>query len=166
MTADEVTQLPWFSLLDQAVQKLLILSLELLEREKKLSSNFPDYAFILFPIGKAYEGFLKGFLLRFGLITEKVYLGRKFRIGRALNPDISPNQRDQWWLYDDVSRQCGDELARKIWNAWILGRNHVFHFFPEEKNTYTLQQVETKINLLLEVFEDAWQCELQKKGPR
>ena len=166
MTADELTQHPWFSLLNQDAQELILLSLKLLEREKNLSSNFSDYAFILFPMSKAYEGFLKDFLLRFGLISEKVYLGRKFRIGRALNPDISANQRDQWWLYDNVERVCGDELARKLWNAWILGRNHIFHFFPGEKNTYTLQQVESKINMLLEVFEDAWQCELQKKGAR
>lgn len=163
MAIPDITTTSGFSSLDPAQQRAVITSLELLDREKKLQSNFSDYSFVLFPLGKAYEGFLKKFLYDLGLITEHVYYGKRFRIGRALNPDISQSQRDEWWLYDDVSRFCGEDLARKLWNAWVLGRNHIFHYFPTEQNEFTLQQVESRIVQLLSVFEEATQCYIDKK---
>lgn len=159
-----VSESQWFGFLESDQQSAITLSFELLSREKKLATNFNDYSFILFPLSKAYEGFLKKFLWTMGLISEEVYYGRNFRIGRALNPDISRGQRDQWWLYDDLESNCGGELAKKLWQAWLECRNHVFHYFPGSSNELSLQQVEQKLELLTEVFELAWQCEMKKNN--
>lgn len=163
MLISDLTQTAWFSSLQTDFQQAFTTSLELLEQEKKLPSNFTDYSYIIFPLGKAYEGFLKKFLFDLDLITQEVYEGTHFRIGRAMNPDISESQRDEWWLYDDVVNFCGPELARKLWNAWIECRNHVFHYFPKDRNDLTLQQVETKIEFLTEVFETTLKCEVGNK---
>ncbi|MEO8581470.1 MAG: hypothetical protein ABI425_02705 [Patescibacteria group bacterium] len=164
MTIQNVTSSAWFGSLEPDQQRQILLSLELLEREKKLSSSFPDYSFVLFPMSKAYEGFLKKFLFSMGLITDEVYRGRHFRIGRALNPDIPLNQRDQWWLYDNVEKSCGPKLSRKLWQAWIECRNHVFHYFPGDLNELSLQKIEQKLQMLIELFESAWQCEIKNKS--
>lgn len=162
MQSSQLSDKAWFKLLEPDQQQSVVLSFELLEREKKLSTNFSDYSFVLFPITKTYEGFLKKFLLDMNLISEDVYWGRKFRIGRALNPDISIGQRDQWWLYDDVEAICGSDLAKRLWEAWLECRNHVFHYFPGHVNELSLQQVEQKLNLLTDLFELAWQCQVKK----
>lgn len=163
MISSDIVKQAWFSNLESVHQRAVVSTLDLLEREKKLQGDFSDYSFILFPIAKAYEGFLKKLLFDLHLIDEHVYFGKKFRIGRALNPDIHQNQRDEWWLYDDLTRFCGEALARKIWNAWVSCRNHVFHFFPSEHNEFSLQQIESKTLQLIEVFELATQCELTQK---
>lgn len=163
LTVASVTQSNWFGLFEPEQQRAITLAFELLEREQQAQTQFSDYSFIIFPIAKAYEGFLKLFLYEMGLISKEVYIGRHFRIGRALNPDISINQRDQWWLYDDVVRLCGEEIARKLWQAWLSCRNHVFHYFPDAQNELTLTQVEKKMRLLVEVFESAWKCDLKRR---
>jgi hypothetical protein len=56
-------------------------SFHLLDREKENSSNSHDYAFVVFPAAKAYEGFLKKVLFDLKLITKQQYLGDRFRIG-------------------------------------------------------------------------------------
>jgi hypothetical protein len=153
MTPEQIRSTNWFSLLEPDQQRSVLLSLE---------TDFSDYSFVLFPISKTYEGFLKKFLFTMGLITQEVYEGRNFRIGRALNPDISRSQRDQWWLYDNVEAACGPDLARKLWQAWLQCRNHVFHYFPGSPNELSLQQVEQKFYLLIDLFELAWQCQVRK----
>jgi hypothetical protein len=163
MDSSQLSSAQWFNNLDQMQQQLAELSFELLEREKKLDSKLFDYSFILFPISKAYEGYLKTFLFQLGLISEQVYMGRKFRIGRALNPDMNERFRDQWWLYDDLSNRCSEEMARKIWDAWIACRNHIFHYFPAEKNQFSIQEIENRMNLLIEVFESMYQCQIHGK---
>jgi hypothetical protein len=122
-------QSSWFKYLDSSKQNLVKTSFYLSDyfAEKK---DINDFSFIVFPMAKAYEGFLKKVLLDLQLITHKVYYGRRFRIGRALNPDVRPGQRDKWWLYDDLCRIFNENLARDIWQAWLQCRNHVFHFFP------------------------------------
>jgi hypothetical protein len=112
-----------------------------------------DYSFIVFPMAKAYEGFLKKVLLDLNLITHKVYYGRRFRIGRALNPDVRPNQRDKWWLYDDLSRIFNQELAREIWQTWLECRNHVFHFFPNGEQTLNMDEAKSCLNKMQVVME-------------
>lgn len=158
MTALSFTHARWFSLLPKELQQLTVLSSELARREKRLQSSLYDYSFVLFPIAKAYEGFLKKYLLDNQLITKEVFMGRKFRIGRALNPDLPERQRDEWWLYDDVVRLCGAEEAREMWKVWIQCRNHVFHFFPNQTNHLRLEEAENKIHAVLQVMETLSYC--------
>ncbi|MGD9129324.1 MAG: hypothetical protein PVJ09_02460, partial [Candidatus Woesebacteria bacterium] len=102
----------WFLVLTPWQQNLVRTSYRLLEREKKHPNNFVDYSFIVFSMAKAYEGFLKKVLFDLKLIDKKAYEGRRFRIGRALNPDMREKYRDKFWLYDDLAKQCGERNAR------------------------------------------------------
>src|SRR5476651_572464 len=97
----------WYVSLTSWQKELVRTSLELLSREERTQSNFADYSFIVFPMAKAYEGFLKDFFYKVGLITEQTYNDKRFRIGKAINPDINPSHRDEEWLYDGIVRMCG-----------------------------------------------------------
>lgn len=163
VTPENISNQSWFSQLETGQQDLFLLGGQLLERERSSVLKFSDYSFVIFPFAKAYEGFLKQFLFQQGLITESVYMGNKFRIGRSLNPDIRESQRDEWWLYDDVVLYCGDKLARDLWDTWIESRNHVFHYFPKTLHTYSLDKIESKIGKMLNVVEQAWMCKIQKE---
>ncbi|HOD01497.1 MAG TPA: hypothetical protein PKH50_02140 [bacterium] len=96
--------------------------------KNKEHADISDYSFIVFPFAKAYEGFLKRFLLDIGLITEDEYYGDEIRIGRLLNP----NYQDNTSVYDKVCgyTKGGKNLAQRLWDAWKRGRNTVFHYFP------------------------------------
>ena len=160
MTIQTIRSEQWFTGLIPDLQQLILSSVELLQREKRLNSNLKDYSFILFPLSKAYEGVLKSFLFQQGLISEKVYLGRRFRIGRSLNPDIRQPQRDKWWLYDDVIKMCGEEIGRDIWDGWIECRNHIFHYFPNKNNLHSLPEIEKKVIKLIELMKRLMYCEI------
>src|SRR5690606_2332766 len=98
------------------------------------------------------------FLHQQGIISKADVESRRFRIGRSLNPDIRDHLQDERWLYDDVAQSCGEELARDLWDGWVKCRNHVFHFFPDRQNEFSLEQIEKKVQLLLEVMERASYC--------
>jgi hypothetical protein len=125
-----------------------------------MDSLLTDYSFIIFPIAKAYEDFLKQYLFDLGLISQKTYEGKRFRLGRALNPDIRDNQRDEFWLFDDVSSMCGEELSRSLWETWLECRNRVFHYFPAKNVKLSLTAVTTHLQLLDETISNAHQCKV------
>lgn len=139
---------------------MILQSYQLLEREKEHPSGFTDFSFILFPVSKAYEGFLKRYLLENDLIAPEAYKSRKFRIGKAINPDISPSHRDEHWVYDDIVRVCGEGLARDMWQAWLECRNRVFHYFYDEDNVFSLTDIEEMIAQVLQVMATAVACQL------
>jgi hypothetical protein len=148
----------WFIYLDSKQQQLVELSFQLLEREQQLNSNFSDYAFMVFPMAKAYEGFLKNYFYDLALIDTSAYEGRRFRVGRALNPDISRNQRDEFWLFDDLEHLCGTSLARALWETWLECRNRVFHYFPKSEQALTLARAEEYLGRLESVMAEAIAC--------
>lgn len=152
---------PWFAQLPTWQQELISISLELYEREERLHSSFTDYSFILFPLGKAYEGFLKQYLFDLGLISAVTYGDKRFRIGRAINPDVSPAKRDEWWLYDDIRRLCGNEIAAALWRTWLECRNQVFHYFPHQEKRMSLTEAAAKISMVLTTIEEATHCQLK-----
>lgn len=151
----------WFQYLSPWQQDLVVTSFHLSEKLAN-DQEIIDFGFMVFPMAKAYEGFLKKMLRDLDLITEDTYKSRRFRIGRALNPDIRYNQRDAWWLYDDVAHEFGEPIAREVWEAWLKCRNHIFHFFPngDERTSYqeavvclkrmqtVIEKVATSINAL------------------
>lgn len=57
---------------------------------KKVDSvdHIYDYSFFVAPISKAYEGFLKDFFLKIGIISENDYESDRFRVGKTLNPSL------------------------------------------------------------------------------
>lgn len=149
---------PWFESIPKRQRQLLLLSLELFEREVTQKSDLFDYSFVLFPAAKAFEGFLKHYFFTQGLISRQVYEGKRFRIGRALNPDIHPNGRDEYWLYDDVSKKCGHDLAIELWETWLSCRNQVFHFFPKRDVSLSLMDVQDRLEKLLSAVRVAVLC--------
>ncbi len=157
-------QAPWFTFLEEEATILVTESVELVERELRMNSSFHDYSFVVFPMAKAYESFLKKFLYSIGLIDKERYGHRQFRIGSSLNPDIPPRHRDEYWLYDNVSASCGEELARELWDAWLTCRNHLFHYFPEVKSNITLEEAQRLLFLMDSAMRSAYACSLKKRS--
>lgn len=116
--------------LDADLRKILA------DGEKLLASSgggFSDYAFVVFPFAKVYEGFLKKLFYQIGAINEFQFKNDRWRVGRALNPQLEKDLRHEESVYDRISNLCGgSELPDELWNAWKRGRNQVFHFFPTE----------------------------------
>lgn len=115
-----------------------------------------DYAFVVFPTARAYEGFLKLFFRHLGVLQEEHYQSRNFRVGRSFNPDIKMHLRDNVWIYDDVARATSDEIARRLWQMWLSGRNHLFHFFPDERYQVNYGEAKDLVEGLIQVMEDAF----------
>jgi hypothetical protein len=148
----------WYMSLTPWQQELVDSSYQLADQ---LSSSEPlrDYGCVVFGMAKAYEGFLKKYFLDLHLISLEEYHSRKFRIGRAFNPDVGPRQRNEFWIYDDVARLCGSDLARVLWDAWLVGRNQIFHYFPDEKGKLSLSQAKKLLEVLAEAMNQAIQCD-------
>lgn len=156
-----ILERPYYLQLPEEQQKLIELSIILYERELKLETGLVDYSFILFPMAKAYEGFIKQYLFDLNLISQKTFEGRRFRIGRALNPDIRDNQKDEFWLFDDMVGLCGPEIAHSLWDTWLECRNRVFHYFPQRNVRLTLTAVGNRLQLLDETITSAYQCKIE-----
>jgi hypothetical protein len=151
----------WYISLPIWQKEMVQISLELYSREERLKSSFSDYSFVVFPMAKAYEGFLKSFLYNSGLITREMYSDKHFRIGRSLNPDMNPNRRDEQWVYQALSDLCSSEMARLLWNTWLECRNQIFHFFPDNQKRLTLLEAGQRIEQIAAAIEQAQQCAVQ-----
>lgn len=103
-----------------------------------------DYSFIVFPAAKAYEGFLKKLFLNKGFITEDDYYGKRFRIGKALNPYLEKEIREES-VYDKVVEYCGGKaLADFFWETWRQCRN-----------TVTLPEARQKLEMIIKAIDEA-----------
>ncbi len=146
----------WWLTLEKDVQELLEESLLLLELFDKEPGKFADYSFVVFPAAKGYEGFLKKVFLEKGFITEDDYYGKRFRIGKALNPYLDKEIRNES-VYDKIVDFCGGKaLADNLWQTWTSCRNSVFHWFPNEKKIVTLPEAKGKIEMILNAIEEAY----------
>lgn len=150
MGLQENTQ--WYQYLDGCQKELVRVSFSLLDKKNELAS-LNDFSFIVFPMAKAYEGFLKKVFYDLQLINKETYEGRRFRIGRALNPDVNGYQRDEYWLYDDVERRFGKQLARQLWDTWLDCRNRIFHYFPDCDQFLKFNEATEKIKLMEETMQ-------------
>ena len=117
----------WWEFLSQGQRDLVEESYQLLEWVKETREKFHDYSFAVFPMAKAYEGMLKLWFFKLGLISQKTYEGDRFRVGKALNPDLPGRMRGKWWMYGPVKEKCGEGTAIKLWEAWRECRNKLFH---------------------------------------
>jgi hypothetical protein len=147
----------WYTYLNDDHKAIIRTAVALGEKEEELK-DLEDYSFIVFLMAKVYEAFIKKYLLDFGLIDERLYRSKRFRIGRALNPDVRTSHRDEWWLYDDIVESCGAEVAQSLWSAWLEGRNRVVHSFPGEKSLYNREKMEERVSLLVNAMEMAQSC--------
>lgn len=126
--------------------------------------SFHDYSFVVFPIAKAYEGFLKQFFVQTGALSPASSHSRHFRIGRSFNPDLPPNLRDEVWIFDDVQALCGTQTARDLWQMWVDGRNHPFHYFADERYCLTYPQAKRLVERFVETMEKAMACYLARQS--
>lgn len=116
-----------------------------------------DFAFIVFPTARAYEGFLKYFFHHIGVLGEEHYRSKHFRVGRSFNPDIKMHLRDEVWIYDDVMQATSDEIARELWQMWLSGRNHLFHYFPDDRYHVGYGEAKSLVEGLIKAMDDAVQ---------
>lgn len=162
---------PWWDYLGEDLQELLLQSQILLKLVEKWGGGLPDdrqefhdYAFVVFPSAKAYEGFLKRLFLDLGLISEKQYFGKRFRVGKALNPALDKNLREKFGVYYKLVEFCQDsELADVLWETWRQCRNLLFHWFPKEKNAISFDEAREKISMILDAMDKAFkECKIDK----
>ena len=155
----------WWDYVEPDLQELLKESLLLVDILTGLGADLPggkrkfhDYSFVVFPAAKAYEGFLKKLFLDLKFINEDDYYGKHFRIGKALNPTLPKEIRNEHWVYKKVTDCCGGkDLADKLWDTWRVSRNLVFHWFPDEKKAITLSEAGERVNLIIEAMDMAFE---------
>lgn len=147
----------WWEYIEKDLQGLLREAILLIEKVSLWNEKFPDYSFIVFPAAKAYEGFLKRLFLERGFISEEDYYGKRFRVGKALNPSLERRIRAKESVYDKIVQFCGGkDLADKMWNTWKVCRNLLFHWFPKEKNTINFEQSKERVALIIETIDAAF----------
>lgn len=160
---EALQQKVWWNYLEQDLQKLLETSVFLISAVESWGTDLPgeekkfdDYAFVIFPAAKAYEGFLKKMFLDLKFITEEDYFGKHFRIGRSLNPSL-PREIRKDEVYEKIVKYCGGKgLADNLWETWRVCRNLTFHWFPNEKNTVTLQEAIDRVNMIISAIDEAF----------
>ncbi len=123
------------------------------------SKNHPDarltdYSYLVFPMAKAYEGFLKQLFLDRGYISRNQYQSNHFRIGKALSPNLQ-YQLGKKSIYIQLKNQRGILLADKMWDVWKRGRNLLFHYFPHNLKAISLQDAEGLVYDFIKVMEEA-----------
>lgn len=131
------------------------------------SGGFHDYSFVIFPFAKVYEGFLKKLLFRIGAIEERQYRNDRWRVGRALNPQLEKDLRGNESVYDRLVQYCGGshELADALWEAWRDGRNRIFHYFPDEYKTLSFPEAKDIVIKIEKAMEMVlMQCQVNPKS--
>jgi len=114
-----------------------------------------DYAYVVFPLAKVYEGFLKKFLLDSGLISRQQYESDHFRIGKVLNPNLPDHLRLEG-LYDKICSQIGNkDVPERFWQTWKRGRNVLFHYFPSHLQRISLSEAQTIASEIVATMESA-----------
>ncbi len=158
---DELKEKKWWLYIEEDIRSLFIETFELLEFAQNSDQKFKDYAFVVFPAAKGYEGILKKVFLDLGFISSDDYYGKRFRIGKALNPSLEKAFRDES-VYDQLVDYCkGREVADKLWETWRLSRNLVFHWFPNEKNNLSFGEAKDRIMMILSAIDSLFlECKI------
>lgn len=124
--------------------------------------SFQDYSFLVFPFAKAFEGFIKQFLLDIGLIDTVQYSSDHIRVGKLLSPDTQQFPRDQS-MYSALVHAMGEDVSNMIWMTWRYCRNQVFHYFPHNKQSLSLNEARERINLILTTMSTCYNSLLSKR---
>ena len=160
---------PWWTYLGEDIQKLLQTSEFIYKAVESGNINLPgngerfnDYSFVVFPAAKAYEGFLKKIFLDMGFITEDDYYGKRFRIGKSLNPSL-PKELKSESVYDKIVKYCGGhDLGDHLWETWRVCRNILFHWFPNEKNAITIEEARERVEMIIAAMDEAFEgCKIR-----
>lgn len=123
---------------------------------KEHTYRFKDYSFLVFPFAKTYEGFLKRLFLDVGFISRLDYISDHFRLGKLMSPNLIMRLGDRS-LYLKIKQVADEKLAEDVWNAWKIGRNQIFHYFPHNVKSITFEEAEKIINNLIQVMETVYE---------
>jgi hypothetical protein len=153
----------WWNFLEEDIQELLKESVLLLDKVGQWDQTFHDYSFVVFPAAKAYEGYLKKIFLERGFITKKDYYGKRFRVGKSLNPSLDRRFRKKESVYDRIVDFCGGkDLANKLWDTWKTCRNILFHWFPDEKNAISFEEAQEKVLKVIDSMDISFkECKIK-----
>jgi len=143
-------------------QQNLISDVETILQKVSSSDKVYDYSFFVAPIAKAYEGFLKDFFLKIGIISQDDYESERFRVGKTLNPSLRYKRFSVFQKLADIHND-GEELAENLWTAWKFGRNEIFHYFPNISKDLTREEAEERIDLLLKTMVQAGEFLVRNK---
>lgn len=135
-------------------QDELLTDTETVLKRLQIQDHISDYSFLVSSIAKAYEGFLKDFFLKIGIISEIEYESERFRVGKTLNPSL---RYKRFSVYQKLANyhERGEELAEILWDAWKFGRNEIFHYFPSNYKSLNKSEAEERIDLLLRAMIQA-----------
>jgi len=111
-------------------------------------NHINDHSFLVSSVSKAYEGYLKNFFYKIGIISSEEHDSDRFRVGKTLNPSLRYKRFSVFQKLSDLDT-TGEELAETLWDAWKFGRNEIFHFFPGKIKYLTREEAEDRIHLLL-----------------
>lgn len=156
----------WYQFLSRKMRLLVDESFYLLEREEMDGSELPDYSFVVFPAAKAYEGFVKKYIVEIGLLPIEKVESRMFRVGKSLNPALPVQFRNSSWVWDKLKEQCGDvpgpdnDVAEIMWKAWRLSRNKLFHYFPRRKKMIDISTARARLELIVMAMDKAVACKV------
>jgi len=146
----------FYKYLSEGQRGLVEESLVLLDEAKENKErNLVDYAYIVFPMAKAYEGFLKQIFVDRGFISSHQYNSDHFRIGKALSPNLVYHLRGKS-VYFLVKQKHNDFLADKMWQMWKRGRNVIFHYFPHNYQAIDLPTAEQLVYDFIRVMEEIY----------
>lgn len=120
--------------------------------------NLSDYSFLVSPVAKAYEGYLKDFFLKTGIIDKATYHSDRFRVGKTLNPSLRYKRFSIFQKLSDL-HQNGEELAESLWDAWKFGRNEIFHYFPNNLKKLSRSDAEDRVSMILQAIIKSGQFE-------
>jgi hypothetical protein len=147
-------------------QNLIKQSFYLLAWAEKNKDKLHDYAFIVMPSAKAFEGYLKKLFFDLEFISEREFSDDYFRIGMALNPELEKVKHlKKECLYDEITKECGEDTASLLWKTWKKCRNRLFHYFPNEQHTFTLKESRQRLYRIIKAVEASFlSCNLKKGG--
>lgn len=129
----------------------LIEDLELVLDRLKKFDHINDYSFLVAPAAKCYEGYLKDFFLKIGVMSQTEYKGERYRVGKTLNPSLRYTKYSVYRKLTDIHEK-GEGLAEILWDAWKYGRNEIFHYFPHNLKKITREEAEDRIDSILEAI--------------
>ncbi len=118
--------------------------------------HISDYSFLVAPISKAYEGYLKDFFLKTRIINQYDYQSDRFRVGKTLNPSLRYKRFSIYQKLTNLNEE-GEILAEKLWTAWKYGRNEIFHYFPNSLKYLSREEAEDRISMLLDAIVSSGQ---------
>jgi hypothetical protein len=144
-------------------QQNLLTDVETILKKIGSDDHIYDYAFFVAPISKAYEGFLKDFFLKIGIISENEYHSDRFRVGKTLNPSLRYKRFSVYQKLTDIHDE-GEELAEDLWTAWKSGRNQIFHYFPNISQDLSKNEAEDRIDMLLKTIIKAGEFLQRNQG--